>query len=594
MNRLLWRLAGFTVARQVTVVLVACVLLAGMPESTMGQGQLERDGKSRTRCIPVEVYVDPDLQENGMSATYLRSLMAKRTGVRLTIYDLSVPGNRARFEQICRAFRVDRPKLPVAYACRQFIAHNGKRDAFCAAVEAACRMTVFTRAGCLKCAKAKEFLPTLEKRYPGLEIQCRDITSDPRALDRLNQLTRHYRTSAASVPVFHFCNQLVVGFDHDDTTGKRLDQILQQWTVKCDVSRKTETSQLDEDDQRHPYMSTAGLPAGLLRSVRFVPLIVTAQAEPPDDEGSLPSADSARAESESLQSPPEVQLPLPDGPIPLPGEALPIPGDSLPLPDGGFESGDSPLPTSEHDRIELPLFGELSARSLGLPLFTLAVGLVDGFNPCAMWVLLFLLSVLVNLRDRWKILAVAGTFVFISGAAYFAFMAAWLNVFLLVGLLRWVQVTLGLLAIGVGSIHIKDFFAFRQGLSLSIPESAKPGLYARVRRIVTAESLKGAVAGAAVLAVLVNVIELLCTAGLPALYTEILTMHQLPAWQNYGYLLLYNLAYMFDDGMMVGLVVITLGRRKMQEKHGRWLKLLSGSVIAVLGLIMIVRPEWLG
>ncbi len=130
-------------------------------------------------------------------------------------------------------------------------------------------------------------------------------------------------------------------------------------------------------------------------------------------------------------------------------------------------------------------------------------------------VLLFLLSVLINLRDRWKILAVAGTFVFISGAAYYAFMAAWLNVLLLVGFLRWVQVLLATLAIFVGLVNVKDFFAWKKGISLSIPESAKPGIYSRVRSIVMAESLVSAIVGATVLAVLVNFIELLCTAVCP-------------------------------------------------------------------------------
>ena len=105
-----------------------------------------------------------------------------------------------------------------------------------------------------------------------------------------------------------------------------------------------------------------------------------------------------------------------------------------------------------------------------MPLFTVLVGQIDGFNPCAMWVLIFLLSILVNLRDRGRMVAIAGTFVFVSGAAYFAFMAAWLNVFLLIGYLRPVQLLLGSLALFVGSIHVKDFFAFKQGLSLSIPE----------------------------------------------------------------------------------------------------------------------------
>jgi hypothetical protein len=115
-----------------------------------------------------------------------------------------------------------------------------------------------------------------------------------------------------------------------------------------------------------------------------------------------------------------------------------------------------------------------------------------------------------------------------------------------------------------------------------------------VRRIVTAENLTGAVLGAAVLAVLVNMIELLCTAGLPALYTQILTAQGLPVWLNYAYLLLYIAAYMFDDTLMVGLVTVTLQRRKMQVTQGRWLKLLSGSVILGLGLIMLVRPSWIG
>lgn len=249
--------------------------------------------------------------------------------------------------------------------------------------------------------------------------------------------------------------------------------------------------------------------------------------------------------------------------------------------------------SEDSDSIRLPLFGEVRLSELGLPLFTIVIGLVDGFNPCAMWVLLFLLSILVNLRDRLRILMIAGVFVVVSGVAYYAFMAAWLNVFLLVGLLRPIQIALGVLAVVVGGIHIKDYFAFKRGISLSIPESAKPGIYRRVRAVVTAEHLWGAITGAIVLAVLVNIIELLCTAGLPALYTQVLTLQGLPSWQNYLYLGLYILAYMLDDSLMVGAVVLTLGKRKLQENEGRWLKLVSGLVVLVLGIVMILRPDWL-
>lgn len=266
-----------------------------------------------------------------------------------------------------------------------------------------------------------------------------------------------------------------------------------------------------------------------------------------------------------------------------------------PCPDPIGEPLDETPPPPEEDEstIDLPLFGTVDARALGMPLFTLTIGLVDGFNPCAMWVLLLLLSILVNLQDRLRILAVAGAFVVVSGLAYLAFMAAWLNVFEWFGYLRPVQISLGTVAVVVGMIHIKDFFAVHAGVSLSIPEAAKPGIYQRIRRIVTAENLVGAVIGAVVLAVLVNVVELLCTAGLPALYTNVLSRQGYSAVVRYGYLGLYILAYMFDDTVMVAGVVATLSRFKLQETGGRWLKLVSGGVILLLGLVMLLRPEWL-
>ena len=250
-------------------------------------------------------------------------------------------------------------------------------------------------------------------------------------------------------------------------------------------------------------------------------------------------------------------------------------------------------PPRPSDSIETPWFGRLSAGELGLPLFTIVIGLLDGFNPCAMWVLLFLLSLLVNLQDRRKMALIAGTFVLVSGLVYFAFMAAWLNIFLLIGLSRPIQIGLGGVALLVGMVNVKDFFALHRGISLSIPESAKPGLYARIRGILQADNLTGVLAGIVVLAGLVNIIELLCTAGFPALYTQILTLQQMPAWEYYGYLGLYNLAYIFDDSLMVMIAVVTLSRRKLQERAGRWLKLTSGLVMVGLGAVLLLQPKWL-
>lgn len=243
-------------------------------------------------------------------------------------------------------------------------------------------------------------------------------------------------------------------------------------------------------------------------------------------------------------------------------------------------------------RVDTALFGTLSAERLGLPLFTLALGLLDGFNPCAMWVLLLLLSLLVRFRERKRIALVAGTFVFVSGAVYYAFMAAWLNAFLLLGMspmLRWI---LAFIALAVGVANIRDFAAPDRDPTLAIPQSAKPGLYARIRRIMEANAMLPALAGAGALAVVVNFVELLCTAGFPAIYTAVLAQHGLDAPAHYAYLLLYIAAYMADDTAMVVVAVMALGSNRLSARTGRWLKLASGLVMAALGTAMIVRPQW--
>lgn len=239
------------------------------------------------------------------------------------------------------------------------------------------------------------------------------------------------------------------------------------------------------------------------------------------------------------------------------------------------------------------LWANLNVANYGLPLFTLAVGLLDGFNPCAMWVLLFLLSLLVHLRDRRRMVWIAGTFVFVSGAIYYAFMAAWLNVFLAVGFSAAVRTGLALLAIGMAGFHLKDFALGLHGPSLSIPAAAKPGLYARMRQVMQQHSLPLALLAVASLAVVVNFIELLCTAGLPAMYTAILTQQGLSPLAHYGYLGLYILGYIADDALMVASAVWALSSQKLDERRGRWLKLLSGLMMLSLGLVMLLRPEWL-
>jgi glutaredoxin len=229
----------------------------------------------------------------------------------------------------------------------------------------------------------------------------------------------------------------------------------------------------------------------------------------------------------------------------------------------------------------------ITLADVGLPAFTLAMGLLDGFNPCSMWVLLLMISLLAPLNDRRRMLAIGGTFVLIQGIAYFVFMAAWLNMFLLIGMSPAVTWVVAAIAIAAGLINLKDFVAFGRGISLSIPAKAKPGIYNRMRGLLHAPTMSAAIAAAAVLAVLVQIVEFMCTSGFPALFTRILTLRELPTASYYGYMLLYNAGYMLDDIIILSIGVILLSRHRLQEKEGRVLKLLSGLVMVGLGFYLI-------
>jgi len=243
--------------------------------------------------------------------------------------------------------------------------------------------------------------------------------------------------------------------------------------------------------------------------------------------------------------------------------------------------------------LELPLIGRVDPGALSLPVLTVTLAGLDAFNPCAFFVLLFLLSLLVHARNRRRMLLIGGVFVFFSGLVYFVFMSAWLNIFLLVGELRIITVLAGVLAVVIGALNIKDYFAFQQGPSLSIPDEAKPKLFKRMRGLVGAEHLPTLLMGTVALAIVANSYELLCTAGFPMVYTRALTLHDLSAGGYYLYLTLYNVVYVLPLLVIVLVFVRTLGSRKLQEREGRLLKLLSGTMMAGLGLMLLFYPEGL-
>lgn len=250
----------------------------------------------------------------------------------------------------------------------------------------------------------------------------------------------------------------------------------------------------------------------------------------------------------------------------------------------------APEPTTE---IEVPFVGVVDVGGWSLLLTTVVLAGLDAFNPCAFFVLITLLGMLTHARGRGRMAIVAFVFVLISGVWYFTFMAAWLNVFLWMGELRAMTIGAGIVAIAMALLDLRDVVGRPDGLSRSIPAASRPGLFRRMRGLLRTDSLTSVLLGTIVLAAVANSYELLCTAGFPMVYTRVLTLAGLPAPSYYAYLALYNAIYVVPLLVIAAAFVATLGSHKLQERHARALKLLSGTMMLTLGLALLVAPQLL-
>jgi len=234
--------------------------------------------------------------------------------------------------------------------------------------------------------------------------------------------------------------------------------------------------------------------------------------------------------------------------------------------------------------------GEGIGSNLPLPLFTLLLGLFDGFNPCALWVLMFLLTLLVSTRNRQRLLMVG--FVFTGGSAliYLFFMTAWYRLFVLFGAGRYVQLVLAITVVIIGIINAKELFFFKRGPTLMIPEKALPSLFRRMRAVANNPSGPLTALSALLLALIVNLIEFGCTIGLPAVYTNALSRRS-SGGVAYLYLVLYTAAYVTPLICVVLIFAFVMGKYRLGERYGRVLKGTNGVLMLILGAMLLAGPS---
>ena len=238
--------------------------------------------------------------------------------------------------------------------------------------------------------------------------------------------------------------------------------------------------------------------------------------------------------------------------------------------------------------------------SMALPLFTFIIAIVDGFNPCTLWILSFLLVLLISsfegngLATRKKMLIVGFTFASVVAIIYFLFMAAWLNIFKYIGFVDPLRIGIACLAIFAGVINCKEYFAFRKGVTLMIQEQHKPFILRKIEKVkavVKHGSTFALITASAVLAAFASLVELPCTAGWPMIYTAVLSSKVFGgSAEYYAYLIFYDLIYIIPLCSMILLFAWFSKGRKITKEQTQIVKLIGGLLMIALGIILLVNP----
>lgn len=247
------------------------------------------------------------------------------------------------------------------------------------------------------------------------------------------------------------------------------------------------------------------------------------------------------------------------------------------------------------DDVDIPFLGKVDPKSVSLPLIAMIIGLVDGFNPCAMWILIFLISMLLGMKDRKKMWYLGSLFIATSAGVYLLFMVAWLNIVMSVTEIRWVQVLIAVVALIGALINIRSYLKERKKDSgcQVVDDKKRKKIFEKIKKFTHEKSLLLSSLGVMALAISVNVVELACSAGLPVLFTNILALNNVSTEMSSLYILIYIFFFMLDDLIVFNIAMFTLKVTGVTTKYTKYTHLIGGLIMLLIGVLLILKPEWI-
>ncbi|NMB92049.1 MAG: thioredoxin family protein [Parcubacteria group bacterium] len=486
--------------------------------------------------------------------------------------------------------------------------------------------------GCPHCAHEKPFLESLKSKYPQLKIYDFEVWYNQKNRDLLIEVGKKLKIDISGVPLTIINDQPIIGYYDDTTTGKQIEDLIIKClnssckdsvreivfknlttTTKKETPSTTTTTTISQKEIKAYLFWAEGCP---LCSAEKTFLN---QLKEEYSNLNITYLNVSKNNNNDIlkQTVEELNIENPSLPLLIIGEKTIIgwrdqdtSGKAIrdaincylenECPDlvgqvltrfntfGQFTK-DKPLP----EKIKIPLIGDIETKNLSLPALAIIIGGLDGFNPCAMWVLIFLITLLLKMQDRKRMWILGSTFIATSSAVYFLFMNAWLNLILCLGFIFWIRLVVGIVALGSGVYNLRDYFTNQEAACKVTDAKQKKTTMDKMKDIVHRRSFLLALIGIILLAASINLIELICSAGFPVIFTQLLALSNLAKWQYYLYMLLYIFVFMLDDLIVFIGAMITLRVTGITNKYSRLSHLIGGILMLLIGLLLIFKPELL-
>ena len=369
------------------------------------------------------------------------------------------------------------------------------------------KLYLFYGDGCPHCADEKEFLDSIDDKYPNLEIIKNEVWYNDENSLLLDKLEKELKITRSGVPTTIIGEEVIVGYNY--ATASKIERAINYYL-------ENEYVDVVEQVKNNTYVEK-----------------------------------EEKSEFEKIEE-----------------------------------------ETDLSNTIKVPIIGKVNLKKVSLMTAAVIIGLIDGFNPCAMWVLLFLISVLIGMKDKKRMWTLGVVFLLVSAFIYMLIMLSWISIAIKMTTIIWIRNLIAVLALIGAFINIRNYFKSHDGCNV-VDDKKRKKIFKKIRKFTSEKSFVLSILGVVGLAVSVNLVELACSAGLPLVFTELLALNNVSDFMKIIYTLLYVLFFLIDDLVIFIIAMVTMEITGISTKYNKYSHLLGGIIMLVMGLLLIFKPEWL-